>query len=193
MHLKHLPLFLRYTGLKNPITVSVPDYKPNQIRASITKGELIQKKPGSYIAKVPEGRKTYIDVSVALKGGGTKSVGRKEFRIKPVPKPTPYFGSKASGTISAGEVGIVEAIVASMGEGFAFEGVKYVVSHFRLTYVPKRGNFTEASNNGPRLTSEMERMLKDPKPGDKIIVDNIEAKGPDGVKRLPSTIVLTVE
>lgn len=182
-----------YTGLKNPITVSVPGYKPNQIRASITKGKLIKQKAGSYIAKVPEGRKTFIDVSVALKGGGTKDVGRKKFRIKPVPKPTPYFGSKASGTISAEQVGIVDAIVASMGEGFAFEGVKYVVSHFRLTYVPKRGNFKEATNNGPRLTPKMDRILSDPKPGDKIIVDNISAKGPDGVKRLPSTIVLTVE
>ena len=182
-----------YTGLENPITVSVPGYKPRQIRATMTKGDLIKQEAGKYIAKVPEGRKTYIDVSVALDDGGTKSVGRKEFRIKPVPKPTPYFGSKASGTISAGEVGIVDAIVASMGEGFAFEGVKYVVSKFRLTYVPKRGNFKEATNNGPRLTSKMDRILSDPKPGDKIIVDNISAKGPDGVKRLPSTIVLTVE
>lgn len=182
-----------YTGLENPITVSVPGYKPNQIRATMTKGDLVKKGDGKYIAKVPEGRKTFVDVSVSLKSGGTKSVGRKKFRIKPVPKPTPYFGSKASGNISSGEVGIVDVIVASMGEGFAFEGVKYVVSEFRLTYVPKRGNFKDAKANGPRLTSEMKQMLSDPKPGDKIIVDNISAKGPDGVKRLPSTIVLTVE
>ena len=183
-----------YKGLDNPVTVSVPGYKPNQIRANITKGDLKKKASGNYIAtNLPQARKTYINVSIALEGGKTKSIGKKEFRIKPVPKPTPYFGSKASGTISRGEVGIVNAIVASMGDGFAFEGVKYVVSHFRLTYVPKRGNFKEATNNGPRLTSEMKNMLSDPKPGDKIIVDNIEAKGPDGVKNLPSTIVLTVE
>lgn len=182
-----------YTGLNNPITVSVPGYKPEQIRANITKGQLKQKEPGSYIANVPQARKTFIDVSVKLESGEVQSIGRKKFRIKPVPKPQPYFGSKASGTISAGEVGIVDVIVASMGDGFAFEGVKYRISSFRLTYVPKRGNFKEASNNGPRLTNEMKRMLSDPKPGDKIIVDELEAKGPDGVKNLPSTIVLTVE
>lgn len=182
-----------YVGLENPLTISVPGYKSRQIRATISKGDLKRKKPGSYIATVPEGRTTNINVSVKTQSGETKRIGTKEFRIKPVPKPTPYFGSKTSGSISASEVGIVDAIVASMGEGFAFEGVKYVVSYFRLTYAPKRGNFQEATNNGPRLNSEMKRMLSDPKPGDKIIVDNIKAKGPDGVKDLPSTIVLNVE
>ena len=182
-----------YTGLENPVSVSVPGYRPSQVNASMTKGSLKKVKAGKYIATVPQARNTEIRVSVSMDDGTTSSVGSKEFRIKPVPKPTPLFGGKASGTISPGNVKVVNAVVASMGQSFAFEGVKYVVSHFRLTYVPKRGNFKEAENNGPRITREMKNILKNASPGDRIIIDDIEAKGPDGVKKLPTAITLKVE
>jgi len=182
-----------YTGLDNPISVSAVGYRPEQIRASINRGNLIKQETGQYVARVPEAREATITVSVNEDGGGVKSVGSKKFRIKPVPNPRPMLARQTSGSISSVKVQNAQAVIASMGQGFAFEGVKYRVSNFRLTYVPRRGNFKEARAQGPRLTDEMKRILSGPKSGDKIIIDDISAKGPDGVKRLPTAITLTVK
>lgn len=180
-----------YRGLDNPVSVSVPGYKPEQVHASISRGRLTGSK-GKYVAKVGKGRKTTIRVSVKTKDG-MKSVGSEEFRIKPVPKPIAYFGSKASGSISPGEIKTVNFIIARLGESFVFEGVKYKVDSYKFIYQPRRGNAKMDEGRGPRLTRRMKGMLSNPQKGDMIIITNIDVIGPDGKKRLDNGITLTVE
>lgn len=181
-----------YRGLDNPISVSVPGYKPEDVFASISGGSLTKKSGGNYIAKVSSGRKAKISVSVKTKDGNTKAVGSEEFKIKPVPKPTAYFGSKASGEITPGEIGIVHNVSARMGD-FVFEGVKYTVSRFQFIYQPKRGPAAFLQANSSALTGSMEQLLRNPQKGDLIIITNIDVKGPDGTKRLENGITLTVK
>ncbi len=184
-----------YKGIKNPVSASVSGYKPSQIRASITHGKLTGSNGDYNVLVNAESRKpkTTMNVSVKTEDGGTKNMGQKEFRIKPIPKPTAYFGTKSSGNISTGAIDLVRAITARMPESFLFEGIDYQVVSYKFVYQPKNGNAKFESVNGPRLNSRVQNLLSNPSPGDQILVTNIDVKGPDGKKRLPSGIVLTVE
>ncbi len=182
-----------YTGLDNPISIGAVGYRPEQTSATISKGKLIKKGKSDYIARVPDTRKATISVSVETSDGNRKNLGSKEFRVRSVPNPRPLLAGKTSGSISAVKVKNASAIAATMGQGFAFEGVKYRVTKFRLTYIPRRGNVKESTARGARLNGKMKNMLSDVDDGDRIIVDKIRAKGPDGVKNLPTTITLNVK
>ncbi len=187
-----------YIGLDNPISVSVPGFQPKDIFASTSSGSLKSAgKPGDYILNIPDTRgrirEINITASVKLPDGGTKQMGKMNFRIKNVPKPTPKFGSKESGEISAGEIRLVNFIAVVL-EDFAFEGLRYKVDKFRFIYQPKRGEAKMVKGNGARLSRQMKSYLSNPQKGDRILIDNIYASAPKvGQKRLGSSIVLTVK
>ncbi|MEA3497394.1 MAG: gliding motility protein GldM [Bacteroidota bacterium] len=186
-----------YIGLDNPISVSVPGFQPSQVSGRASYGSLRKTSAGKYILNVPDSRgrvhEVNISANVSLPGGGGRNMGKKNFRIKNVPKPTPYFGSKESGEISPGEIRMVNFITVRL-EDFAFEGLKYRVSKFRFVYQPRRGNAKLLNGNGARLSSAMKQALGSPQKGDRIIIDNIWATAPKvGRKRLPTGIILTVK
>ena len=169
-----------YVGLDNPISVSVPGFRPTDVSASITGGGSLRpdKVAGDYLCTVPDSRGTVreitISVSVKLPGGGVKTSGTKNFRIKYMPKPTPYFGSKEGGEISAGEIKLVGAIRVALND-FAFEGIQYKVTKFEMVYAPQKGQVKFSKATGPALTIEMKSNLGVPNKGDRIIVTNIWA------------------
>jgi gliding motility-associated protein GldM len=187
-----------YAGLENPVSVSVPGYKPEDVKVSIRGGSLKGASgAGNYIVTVPgDGsvRKSVISVSVATADGGVRSIGSKDFRVMRVPSPTPKFGSKESGPISRGEIRIVNNISVVL-ENFVFEGLAYRCTRFQLVYLPKGSNKVQTlkANNGS-LTSQMKSVLSQASRGDMIIIEDIYATSKGlGNRRLPSSITLTVK
>ncbi len=182
-----------YIGLDNPISVSVPGYKPSEVSASISNGSLVGRN-GKYIAKVKRGRKSVISAYVRTSDGKQKFVGREEFKVKPVPKPTAYLGSKASGEISRGELKTVRFVLARMGQGFAFEGIKFRVTKYKLIYQPRRGPAQFFNVQGPSVPPQAQSLFRNAKRGDMIIVTNIYARSKGiGEVRLDNGVTLTVK
>lgn len=183
-----------YIGLENPISISVPGFPPDQIRASISNGTL-KGSNGKYTAEVRAGteRKATITASVTVEGQ-TRVMGSQEYRIRQVPKPVAYFGNKTQGEVSGGELQAVNFIVARMGEGFAFEGINYKVSKFTFMYVPRQAPLQTAIGSGASFTPQMSNWKNGAKSGDQIIITSIRAIGPGGVGEVPleGAIVLTV-
>ncbi len=182
-----------YIGLDNPISVSVPGYKPSEVSASISNGVLAGRN-GKYIARVKRGRKSTISAYVKTAEGKTKFVGKEEFKVKPVPKPTAYLGSKASGEISKGELKTVRYVLARMGRGFAFEGIKFRVTKYKLIYQPRRGAAQFFNVQGPTIPPRAQALFQSAKRGDMIIVTNIYARSKGiGEVRLDNGVTLTVK
>jgi gliding motility-associated protein GldM len=188
-----------YIGLKNPVDVSVPGYRPTDLMVSMSgTGSIRQSKPGEYIVEIPASRgrpvNPVVNVSVKTPDGGTRHVGKKEFRIKNVPKPVAYFGSKASGEISPAEIRMVKHIMARMGD-FAFEGIRFEVTRYEFLYMPKRGGEPRMfPGRGSALTSQMMQTMATPGRGDMIIITNIYVSAPGlGNQRLENGITLTVK
>jgi len=165
-----------YIGLPNPISISVPGFSPSQVLVSMPGATLSKKSSTEYIAKVRKRGKVKINVSVKMDDGSTKSMGSAIFRVRNIPKPVAQLGTLQNGQVSS--VGTIRAnanrIYGSLGESFAYEGIKYTVT------IKGRG-----SNLSGRAKSLIRRM----KSGDRVLLDRIKAKGPDGIRNLAPVII----
>jgi hypothetical protein len=75
-------------------------------------------------------------------------------------------------------------IRASLGEEFAFDGIKFTVVSYKFIFVPKNGNAVMIKANSERITQSMKSKIKSSKKGDMVLVENIRAEGPNGIVNL---------
>lgn len=180
-----------YIGLENPISVSVPGFPANDVTASISSGSLTKTTgSGKYIAKVQrvQGMKTTITANVRLPDGSSRSMGKMEYRIREVPNPEPLYGNLPGGKQPKGALRVQSILNASMGS-FAFEGVNFKVTGFEAMLVPKGGQPKIASVTGNSL-AQVNSMVAGARSGDRIIIAEIKAIGPGGIrKNLPAMVI----
>lgn len=178
-----------YIGLENPITIAIPGVNPNNVKANITQGSLIPKGGGRYVAKVTKRGDCKINVSVT-ENGKTKNYSAP-FRVRSIPKPEARLGTLESGTHSAGAINAQPGVYGTLGEGFAYEGVRYSINSYIFVYAPRRGDAVMVQGNGTALPPQAKGIMSRLRSGDRVIVDNIQATGPDGKRNL-SPLVITV-
>ncbi|MCI5055006.1 MAG: hypothetical protein MRY83_02795 [Flavobacteriales bacterium] len=174
-----------YRGLDNPVSVSAPGVATENLVVNMSNGSIRakDKRHGQYIVKPGKGKECTVSVSGKI-DGKTKSLGKAVFRVKNVPTPTPFFaGVSGSGSVSAQKLKAALGVIAKM-ENFQFD-LKYNVISFSMSMMYK-GNLVEKKASGNKLTGEMKTLVGAAKKGSKIYIENIKAKGPDGVKSLGS-------
>lgn len=186
-----------YIGLENPISVSVPGFRAEDVVVSAGPGCVLSKASGTgkYIAKVSrvQGSKTKISASVKMPDGTSRQMGQMEYRIREVPNPEPLFGSLGSGAQGKGALMAQSTLNASLGSGFAFEGVRFVVTRYTALLVPKVGNAIPITVTGNSLSSVNSRIAS-ARSGDKLIIANVEANGPGGItKKLTASLVIDIK
>ncbi len=181
-----------YRGLDNPVEISVPGVSQDQVEAtcsgcqSFAKGE-----KGQWNVK-PGGEKVAtISVSATI-NGEKKSIGTKEFRIKPIPDPIPSFNGKkpTDATITQGELSVATGIRADMSN-FDFN-VTVRAKSFVITIGTASGGVKEYNNPSNTLTDGNKEVLKKVKKGEKIFIEKIMVDMPDGTTRQLSNINLKV-
>lgn len=186
-----------YIGLDNPIAVSVPGYSANEVQVSVSAGANLKpdKVKGTYLLNVT-GTVREVIVSASVKdkiSNAVKKMGEQKYRVRAVPDPLPQLGSiKASGAQPAGVVKSSQFVLAIL-ENFAYEGIKYTPVSFQLGYFPKVGSFKGMGGTGQALTPEMKATLNRVQPGDRIILANMKAQGPGGLRVLPSALVIDIK
>ena len=171
-----------YKGVDNPVDVSVPGFSGDKIRPSISNGSITKASGGGYTVRVSKGTTANISVQAEMPDGSSKRLGPAEFRVKSVPNPTPYFAGKSLGDdkVKKAELTAAQGVIAKM-EDFEFD-LKFTVTKFKLTMIIG-GTPIEKISKGNRITSDMKEMLKKAKRGQKVYIENIKAKGPDGTIR----------
>ncbi|MBI1223187.1 MAG: gliding motility protein GldM [Bacteroidetes bacterium] len=178
-----------YIGLDNPITIAIPGKNPNDVKASLSgAGSLINKGGGKYIARVSKRGDCKIVVSVTE--NGKSKTYQSPFRVRSIPKPEATLGTLESGTHSAGAIKAQPGVYGTLGEGFAYEGVKYSINSYLFVYSPKRGDAIMVQGQGTALPGQARSIVGRIRSGDRIIIDNIQATGPDGKRNL-SPLVIT--
>ena len=166
-----------YIGVPNPIEISVPGFRDDQIMANCTGGPLNKSGKGGYIATVSKVGKCNISVSVKDDKGGTRSMGVKEFRVKRVPNPVPTCANLKGGSISKGLLSAQAGPAATL-ENFDFE-LKFSVVSFNVS--ASIGGFTQdAASAGGRFTPQQLDLIGKVPKGKKVYIENVKAKGPDG-------------
>lgn len=174
-----------YVGLDNPISISVPGYPPDKILASPTGTQSWTKSDnkGGFIARPIDNiatKEAVITVSVKTEKG-TKVMGTKSFRIKRMPKPKVLLGNLEGGPIAKVQLSVQKVVVAAL-ENFVFEGIKYTVTKFQFTFVPKGAGrqVQSESVNGQLLPGSVLSLIQSARSGDMVLISDVTAVGPTG-------------
>ena len=171
---------------------------PNNIKVRVVNGTYSAKKiknpKGEYFrgnwAIKPEavGKNVQIIVSTDIDGKVT-NYAPYEFRVKPIPPPEARFGGKSSGTISRATAVAQQGVFAVLPD-FDFDLI-YEITGFTILYSDRMGDFEESSTSST-ITSEQKGLLNRLTRGKNLIIKDIKARGPDGVKEL-KPIVLKID
>lgn len=166
-----------YSGIDNPVDISVPGIPSTDIIARIPSGATISKVAKGYEVR-PTVRSGKVDVQVyATIDGNQKFIDSREFRIRTVPTPIAKVMGKSSGDISKAMLSQAPVVYAEL-EDFLFE-LKFEITQFTL--VSQDGIYTkELKASGNKFTNEQKDAIKGSKTGSRITIEGIEARGPDG-------------
>lgn len=187
-----------YIGVPNPVTVSAAGYSMEDIEltipgsdAVITKGDAL----GKYNVSLKKQGKIMAIISARTKEAGVKEVGRQEIRVKMIPDPiAEVAGLSGSVGIPSNRMKVIPGINAAL-KNFDFD-VRFNVVSFDFTYLQKRQDpVGPISVNGALFSGskQVTDVIAKCKPGDKIFLENIKARGPDGVTRTLNTIIITIQ
>jgi gliding motility-associated protein GldM len=183
-----------YIGVPNPMSISAPGI-PNEKVTARFKGNgrfTGNGRKGSYTAMVTTPGTTKIEVIAELPSGEKKVMGFKEYRIKTVPPPTPKFAGKNEGTVSRGELKVQRGIFAEL-ENFDFD-LKYTVTKYRFIMTRKSNSPIIKEGRSQVLSSDVVAALGRADPGERVLFDQIYAKGPDGKEvKVAGTILLDIK
>ncbi|MBK9059849.1 MAG: gliding motility protein GldM [Flavobacteriales bacterium] len=170
-----------YRGVDNPVSISVAGYSATNISPNMTNGTLSKDKDG-YIVRPGAGQDAVVGVTVTNPDGTQKTMPGVEFRVKNVPNPTPYFAGKGvnDNTVKSNELKAAQGVIAKL-ENFQFDLRFEVVSYTVSATIG--GNLLEKECRGPALSSDAKTVLEKLRTNQKVYIENIKAKGPDGTVR----------
>ena len=170
-----------YRGVDNPVSISVSGYSDKDIRPSMTNGTLSKGGEG-WVVKPGKESEATISATVTNPDGSSKSMTGMKFRVKNVPNPRPYFGGKSvdDETIKKTELTAAAGVIAKMID-FEFD-LKFEVVGYKVTMIVG-GTPIEKLTNGAAVSGDMKEMFQKAKPGQKVYIEQIKARGPDGTTR----------
>jgi gliding motility-associated protein GldM len=178
-----------YVGVDNPVSISAGGVSPDQINASITNGS-ISRNGAIWVVRPGAPGKASVTVNAKL-GDRMKSMGSVEYRVKNVPSPTAFIANTDGGAVSRDLVLASGAIIPRMPSDFEFD-LNFLVTSFKFSG-NRKGDLVDYAGNGNSLTSQMKDFIRQARRGDKVILEDIMAKGPDGKTRKLNSIVLTLQ
>lgn len=179
-----------YIGVPNPVSVSAPGIPKENLKIAVSGGSFTGSN-GKYTVNVTNRGDATVTVSATI-GNKTQTLSSTLFRVKPIPKPTPQFGGKPGGGLSAVALKNQKQIFARL-EDFEFDA-KFTINRFSLVIAIPRadalGPFSASGNNlSPQMVSAMQGITA----GARVIFDNIIATGPDGIQRTLDPMVFTAQ
>lgn len=179
-----------YIGLDNPVSISVPGASNDQVIATISGGGGTISKTGNglYTVKVTTQGEATVNVSAKM-GNTSRSMGSMKFRCKRVPNPVPFVANVNSGLIPKGTLIAAGGVIPRM-DGFEFEAY-FNITSFTLT-MSQAGDLVSLTSNSSKFTPEMLSKLNKSIKGQRVYIEDIKAKGPDGSSRSLSSIALKI-
>lgn len=179
-----------YIGVDNPVDVSVPGIPSENLKVNISNsGVITRNQDGTYTVKVRtpdlKGANTFISVSAKV---DNKEIdfGKKYFRVKTVPDPVAKVNNMKGGRIAANLLAAQIGITAEI-EQFDFL-MPFTITEFNVS-ANIRNNMVDKASKSFRFTPEQLDLFRSLRKGDKVYIEDIKAKGPDGtIRSLPNLL-----
>jgi hypothetical protein len=175
-----------YRGVPNPVEISVPGVPSDKLRVSISGGHQIKKQSdGTYIVEPSnDSNKTaVISVRGEMPDGSISNLGSRDFVVKRIPDPVPWWGGKdpSDMLIKTTDILSFTAVVPKMPD-FAFQ-IKPVVKGFTIT-MSKDGVVSSEVSTNNKITSAQEKLLRKARPGTRLFFEDIKVRMPDKTTRI---------
>jgi len=165
-----------YIGVDNPLTISGGSVGAEKTRVSFADGSISRAGGDRYIAK--PSKPGMSEIVVTAEGKAFKF----PMRLKYLPPPAGFVGSKKGGSISSAEFKAIGAVIAKLEES-DFEAPFKVVSYRIGAVGGPIQLYREAVNEGNRWSGQAASLVTSAGPGTRIFIDAINVIGPDGRKR----------
>jgi hypothetical protein len=165
-----------YIGEENPLTVSGGSVGAEKVSVSFSNGTIEKVSGDDYIAKPTTPGVGKIVVNSAGK--------IKEFpmRVKYLPNPTGFVGTKSSGAIPSAEFKAIGGVIARL-ENSDFESPFKVVSYKVGAVGGNIASYQQAVNDGNRWSGAAGQIISKCSPGTTVFFDEIHVVGRDGRNR----------
>jgi gliding motility-associated protein GldM len=170
-----------YIGVDNPVSISAPGVTPANLMPSMSAGS-ITGKDGKYTVKVTQPGEVTVDVrGKGPDGKATAVLGSSKFRVKYVPDPIATVGGLDGGQIGAAQFKAQGGMIALLKD-FVFD-LRFEIQSFRMIYIAPRQDPQVITVNGAIYSPQAAQIIRNAKPGDRFIFDEVKAIGPDRVTR----------
>ena len=181
-----------YRGLPNPVEVSVPGVPGDKIDVRISGNHRLKKESdGTFTITPGTDKKANITVSAQLPDGSKKTLPAREFRVKRIPDPVPFFVGKTPSDRSISKQALVGADgIGAQMVNFDFD-VRVVVKSFSVS-VSRDGTLVEKNSNSNRLTADMKQLFNRVSRGNVVYFEDIIVGMPDGTERQVAAMKLKV-
>lgn len=156
-----------YQGIANPLSIYVAGVNYANVIVSADEGTLSSNGPGKYFLTFDNPCNKAI-VSVAVKiSDRLISMGRKAFRVVPIPTPVISLPKHQDSLGNAGYSYIIPEFTRTLGD---FE---WKISYWEMS-IFHEGEWQNFTGNSPQLGLPASQALNNTLPGDKVIVENVK-------------------
>jgi gliding motility-associated protein GldM len=180
-----------YADIDNPVDITVPGYRPDQVTASITNGRMTGAN-GKYqiTTSMSNNREVKVRVNARTDDGTTRSF-EETFYIRPLPPLEFRVNNKTGGVITKEEAARWSFLSASYGPYFPLNVGTFKVT--RYSYAIKSANQVVGSEPSNTIKRDLGAGIAAAKKGDLIILYNIQAVGPNGATIAGNDLVFTLK
>lgn len=183
-----------YIGVDNPVSVGAPGVNSKDLIVNIAGSNGATIRPdgkGAYIVNVKTQGKCTITAAARI-GNRIQNLGSMEFRIKMMPKPTVKIGTYSGGKIAKETLLAMKGFRVDM-EGFDFP-VQYNVTTYKVMFYAGGDGEAPIQGRGNAFTPEMINKIQKLRRGNRIFIDELRVKGPDGEKAASNqSMVFTIQ
>jgi len=177
-----------YIGVDNPVDISVPG-SPERIAPVISAGSIRPEGKGWMVYGLPNTAREAVITVNAVFSGKSRNMGSYTFRLKTVPDPIIKIAGKNEGFISKSLLVASPILVPTMPPGFDFD-LRYQVTSFVFSTSTSAGEGNDIKVQGNRLTPEIIKTVNNARRNQRIWFDEIYVKGPDGTRKVNTSLSL---
>ncbi len=174
-----------YAGYDNPLSFTVSGVPQSSVSVTMQGGTVTSNGDGIYIAR-PTAVGTPAIFTVSANG---QTVGTYEYKVRPLPPPSPYIvmgtDRYKGGRISKGAIMAAPGIHAAIDDGLL--DIEFRVNSFTAEFLGEMNTVVPVASAGANFSDQQRTMIRQLSPGQRFIIKNISATGPDGITRTLKT------
>ncbi len=176
-----------YTGVHNPVTISVPGYPLSALSLRVPGASVAKLSDGHYTISVPQKKKDilygYIDARNTK--GTVSTVHGMELHVKELPPPVATIAGVAEGDVLP-LVQLLQVHSIGIAQRDTEMDMEYNLRSYQIGFITRNrtyytGAYTITGNDWTTIP-ELKEILQQLQPGDRVIVSDIEATDSRGVQ-----------